>query len=146
MRDEGVDVADARRSRQNGLMVTPRRTPPPPYRTVTPRMFVSDVARTVAFLRAVFDATANIEPGRPTDVHIGDSVILVGSAAERESLPVCLYIYVDDADATQRRAMGAGATVMEEPMDMPYGDRRGMFRDPFGNIYQVAHRRSVSDT
>jgi PhnB protein len=121
-------------------MVAPRRTPPPPYRTVTPRMFVSDVEKAVAFLRVVFDATADIEPGRPTDVHIGDSVVLVGSAAERESVPACLYIYVNDADATHRRAMDAGAANLEEPMDTPYGDRRGMFRDAFGNIYQVAHR------
>jgi PhnB protein len=133
-------MADARSSRQNGPMVAPHRTPPPPYRNVTPRMFVSDVEGAVAFLREVFGATATIEPGRPTDVHIGDSVVIVGSAAERESFPACLYVYVDDADATHRRAIGAGATALEEPMGTPYGDRRGMFRDPFANVYQVAHR------
>jgi PhnB protein len=135
-----ADVADGRRFSAEWPMVTQRRTPPPPYRTVTPRMFVSDVDRAVAFLQAVFEATANIEPGRPTDVHIGDSVVIVGLAGERKSVPAFLYIYVDDADATHRRAIGAGATSLEEPMDTPYGDRRGMFRDPFGNIYQVAHR------
>jgi PhnB protein len=103
-------------------------------------MLVNDVERAVAFLRIVFEATANIEPGRPTDVHIGDSIVLVGSVAERDSFPAFLYVYVDDADATYRRAVRAGASVLEEPVDMPYGDRRGMFRDPFGNVYQVAHR------
>jgi uncharacterized glyoxalase superfamily protein PhnB len=28
---------------------------------------------------------------------------------------------------------------MEEPTDTPYGDRRAMVRDPFGNIFQIAH-------
>jgi uncharacterized glyoxalase superfamily protein PhnB len=117
------------------------RPPPPPYRTVTPRIFVGDVDKAVAFLRAVFDATGKIEPGRPTDVHIGDSIVLVASASERAAFPAFLYVYVDDADATHRRAIEAGAESMEEPLDTPYGDRRAMFRDQFGNVYQVAHRR-----
>jgi PhnB protein len=29
---------------------------------------------------------------------------------------------------------------MEEPRDTPYGDRRAMVRDPFGNVFQIAHR------
>ncbi len=104
-------------------------------------MFVSDVDQAVAFLATVFEATAHIEEGRPTDVHIGDCVVLVGSALEREAFPAFLYVYVDDADATFRCAVEAGAEVLEEPMETPYGDRRAMFRDPFGNVYQVAHRR-----
>ena len=104
-------------------------------------MFVTDVEQTVTFLRTVFNATAQIEPGRPTDVHIGDSVVLVGSTTEREPFPAFLYIYVDNADVTYRRAVEAQADILEEPLDTPYGDRRAMFRDSFGNIYQVAHRR-----
>jgi PhnB protein len=120
--------------------VAATRQAPAPYRTVTPRVFVDDVEKAVAFLRRVFDATADIEPGRPTDVHIGDSIVLVGSAVEREAFPAFLYIYVDSADVTYRRAMDAGATSIETPLDTPYGDRRAMFSDAFGNVYQVAHR------
>jgi uncharacterized glyoxalase superfamily protein PhnB len=116
-------------------------TPPAPYRTVTPRMFVDDVEQAVAFLRSVFGATAEVGTGRPTDVHIGDSVILVSSAAERERFPAFLYVYVNDADAAHREAVRAGARTIEEPVDTPYGDRRCMFEDAFGNVYQVAHRR-----
>jgi uncharacterized glyoxalase superfamily protein PhnB len=102
-------------------------------------MFVSDVEAAVEFLRDVFGAAAQLESGRPTDVHIGDSVVLVSSAAEREPFPSFLYIYVEDADSTYRRAMRAGARSIEGPIDTPYGDRRAMFQDSFGNIYQVAH-------
>jgi PhnB protein len=115
-------------------------SPPAPYRTVTPRMFVSNVEQAVVFLRTVFEASAQIEPGRPTDVYFGDCVVIVSSATEREPFPAFLYIYVDDADVTYRRAVQAGAEILEEPIDTPYGDRRAMFRDPFGNTYQVAHR------
>ena len=53
---------------------------------------------------------------------------------------VTARIFVNDADETYRRAINAGATSVEAPLDTPYGDRRGMVRDPFGNVFQIAHR------
>jgi uncharacterized glyoxalase superfamily protein PhnB len=114
--------------------------PHPPYHTVTPRVFVADVESALAFLRTVFAATATIDAERPTDVHIGDSIILVSSTREREAFPAFLYIYVDDVDSTYHRALEAGAMSIEPPRPTPYGDRRAMFRDGFGNVYQVACR------
>ena len=105
-----------------------------------PRIFVDDVAAQVRFLRDVFGASGDVETGRPTDVHLGDAVVMVSSTAERGPFPAFLYIYVDDADATFARAVHAGADVLEAPLDTPYGDRRAMVRDPFGNIFQIAHR------
>jgi predicted enzyme related to lactoylglutathione lyase len=106
---------------------------------VTPRIVVDDVHGQVGFLRAVFSAVGDVEPGRPAEVRIGDAVIMISSTVEREAFPAFLYVYVDDADEAFRRAVGAGATVLEEPLDTPYGDRRAMVRDPFGNIFQIAH-------
>lgn len=117
--------------------------PPAPYRTVTPRVFVDDVERAVAFRRTVFDAAADIQSGQPTNVGIGDSVVMVSSTAEREAFPAFLYIYVENADVAYQRAMAAGAASIEAPLDTPYGDRRAMFSDAFDNIYQVAHRLHV---
>ena len=113
--------------------------PRPGYRSVTPRVVVSDVAAQVAFLRAVFDATGEVVEGRPAELHIGDSLVMITSTAERDLFPAFLYVYVEDADDTHRRALEAGATTIEEPLDTPYGDRRAMVRDPFGNILQIAH-------
>jgi uncharacterized glyoxalase superfamily protein PhnB len=31
---------------------------------------------------------------------------------------------------------------LEQPLDTPYGDRRAMVRDPFGNVFQIAHRNA----
>jgi uncharacterized glyoxalase superfamily protein PhnB len=103
-------------------------------------MFVPDVEGEVAFLRAVFDATGEVQAGRPADIVIGDSVVMVSSTEEREAFPAFLYVYVDDADARYQRALGAGAVSLEAPVDTPYGDRRAMVRDPFGNVFQIAHR------
>ena len=115
-------------------------TPPDGYRNVTPRIAVADVGAQVAFLRTVFDARGEVPDGRPAELRIGDSMVMVGPVLERDPFPAFLYIYVDDVDATHARAVGAGAESIEEPFDTPYGDRRAMVRDPFGNLFQIACR------
>jgi PhnB protein len=114
---------------------------PEGFHTVTPRIFVRDPVAAVEFLRSVFDATGDVPAGRPAEIRIGDSVVMVAAVGEREPFPAFLYVYVDDADARYHRALAAGAVSVEEPVDTPYGDRRAMVRDPFGNVFQVAHRQ-----
>ncbi|WP_433783007.1 VOC family protein [Actinomycetospora sp. CA-101289] len=113
---------------------------PQSLRSVTPRMVVQDPEGAVAFLRDVFDAVGEVEAGRPTEVGLGDSTIMVSGAGERDVFPAFLYVYVPDADAAFTRAVAAGATTVEAPTDTFYGDRRAMVRDPFGNVFQIAHR------
>ncbi len=117
---------------------------PAGFHSVTPRIVVSDAASAVEFMRTVFGATGSAVVGRPAEMRIGDSVIMVSEAGEREIFPGFLYIYVDDADAVYRRALGAGAISVEEPWDTPYGDRRATVRDAFRNLYQIASRPSDS--
>jgi len=118
------------------------RTPARPegYATVTPRLVAGDASVVVAFLQAVFGATGELHPGRPAEMRIGDSLVLVSEAGERDRFPAFLYVYVDDADAVHRRALAAGATELEPPRHTPYGDRRSMVRDDDGNVFQIAHR------
>jgi uncharacterized glyoxalase superfamily protein PhnB len=110
------------------------------YHTLTPRIVVSDLDGAVQFLRTVFDGSGDVEEGRPAEIRIGDSVVMVSSAGERNLFPAFLYVYVADADETYRRALKAGAETVEAPLDTPYGDRRAMVRDPYGNVFQIAHR------
>lgn len=49
-----------------------------------------------------------------------------------------LFVYVPDVDATFARAVEAGAQTVAPVMDMFWGDRWGMVRDPFGNTWQIA--------
>ncbi|MEE6166025.1 MULTISPECIES: VOC family protein [unclassified Mycolicibacterium] len=116
--------------------------PPPGYHTVTPRMVVTDVVAAVEFLRTVFGATGELHPDRPAEIRIGDSLVMVSSAGEREEFPAFLYVYVEDADRVYHRALAAGATSVEAPLETPYGDRRAMVSDPHGNVFQIAHRRT----
>jgi uncharacterized glyoxalase superfamily protein PhnB len=109
------------------------------FHSVTPRLVVPDVDAQVRFLRAVFEASGDVADGRPAEILIGDSVVMVSAAQERELFPAFLYIYVDDTDVAYRRALAAGAAAIEAPLDTPYGDRRAMVRDPFGNVFQIAH-------
>ena len=70
---------------------------------------------------------------------------MVSAPGPREPMPAFLYLYVEDIDATYRRALKAGAVSLEEPRDLPYGDRRGMVQDPCRNIWQIAtHKEDVS--
>ena len=109
------------------------------YHSITPRIVVRDAAGLIAFLRDVFGATGEAQGDRPAEIRIGDSLILVTPAGPREAFPAFLYVYVGDADAVHRSAIAAGAASIEDPRDTPYGDRRGMVRDPFGNVWQIAH-------
>ena len=118
------------------------RAPRAGYHSVTPRIVVADVDAQVEFLRTVFDATGAAVTGRPAEMLIGDSLVMVTAAVEGSCFPA--FLYVDDADVVFRRSLAAGAVAVEEPLDTAYGDRRAMIRDPFGNIFQIAHQISAS--
>ena len=108
------------------------------WHTVTPRIVVDDVAGLVGFVRDVFAATGDLAPDRPAVLTLGDARIMISGTGPRPATPAFLYVYVDDADATYRRAIAAGARSIEEPLDTPYGDRRAMIEDAWGNAWQIA--------
>jgi PhnB protein len=117
---------------------------PEGWHSVTPRIVVSDPARLVEFLRQAFGATGDLQTERPSVIGIGDSLVMVSGVGSREAMPAFLYVYVADIDATYQRALDAGAVSLEEPLDTPYGDRRGMVEDPCGNVWQIAtHKGSL---
>lgn len=114
---------------------------PAGYHALTPRVFVDDPAAMVAFLVAAFDATGELIGDRPAEMRVGGDLILVGSTSARPATSSAFYLYVPDADATYARALAAGASAVDEPRDTPYGDRRAMVADTFGNSWQIATRR-----
>jgi PhnB protein len=115
---------------------------PPGWHTITPRIVVPDPEQLVFFLRDVFGALARSRPGAPMEVRIGDSLIIVSDGGGLRD-PICafLYVYVEDTDSTYARAIAAGARSLEPPTDMPYGDRRAMVKDLYGNLWQIATHR-----
>ena len=112
---------------------------PDGWHTVTPRIVVRDPENLIQFLKAVFHARGEFRSGLPAEMRIGDSVVMVsGGDGLRDPMPAFLYVYVDDTDSTYQRAVAVDAASLEEPADMPYGDRRAMVRDAWGNIWQIA--------
>jgi PhnB protein len=111
---------------------------PPGWPRVTPRIFVEQPSECVDFIKKVFGAHGDSETGRPTILDLDGSRIMVSGSDQREKRAACLYVYVPDVDAAYRRALSAGAWTVEEPADLPYGSRRAMVRDPWGNDWQIA--------
>jgi PhnB protein len=108
---------------------------------VIPRIFVDDPEALVAFIQHVFGAVGRFRPEGPSELRIGDSIVMVGSTVDRRAMPGFLYVYVEDVDRVFQCALDRGAESLEEPQDMPYGDRRAMVRDPWDNTWQIATHR-----
>ena len=108
------------------------------WHTVTPRIVVHEAEQLVVFIKEVFGAAGDYRPDVPCVLTIGDSMVMVSEAGVRSPAPAFLYVYVDDTDEVYRRALTAGAVSQEEPSDLPYGDRRGMVQDRWGNTWQIA--------
>jgi predicted enzyme related to lactoylglutathione lyase len=71
------------------------------------------------------------------------------SPADKEAAAVLLakgllrgvIFRTDDCDATFERIRAAGAEVLQEPIDQPYGVRDCAFRDPAGNMLRFSQPR-----
>ena len=58
---------------------------------------------------------------------------------------VTIHQYVEDCDASIKRAEEAGAKVTMPPMDAFWGDRYGMVEDPFGHAWSFAtHQKDLT--
>jgi PhnB protein len=114
------------------------RLTPQGWHTVTPRIVVHGAQQLIEFVKRVFGATGEYRTDRPAILIIGDSIVMISEAGIRDAAPAFLYVYVDNTDETCRRAVEAGARSLEEPSDLPYGDRRGMVEDRWGNTWQIA--------
>jgi uncharacterized glyoxalase superfamily protein PhnB len=110
------------------------------WNTVTPRIIAADAKSLVEFVKRVFDATGDYHPQAPAEMKIGDSIVMVSDAGVRAPTAACLYVYVADVDATWQRAVDAGGQAIETPSNTPYGDRRGIVMDRWGNTWQIATR------
>jgi uncharacterized glyoxalase superfamily protein PhnB len=111
---------------------------PEGWPALIPRIFAADPEPLVDFVKRVFSATGTFHRDRPSELRIGDSMLMISGTTEREPMPAFLYVYVTDTDSTYRLALESGATSLEPPRDLPYGDRRAMVRDPWGNVWQIA--------
>lgn len=126
---------------------------PDGYHSVTPYLMVQGVERLLDFVKQAFAAQETTRLLKAdgsishTEVRIGDSVVMMGQADEKWSpMPSTIHLYVEDCDATYRRALGAGGTSLQDPAHQFYGDRMAGVRDPVGNMWWIAtHVEDLSE-
>jgi uncharacterized glyoxalase superfamily protein PhnB len=119
--------------------------------TVTPYLLYEDAEAAVTFLADAFgfrevDRTIGGAGGLHVELETGSSggTIYVGSPGQGFHGPAAVgrtslvYVLVPDVDAHHARAREAGATIIEELVDLPFGDRRYTCRDPQGHEWSFA--------
>jgi len=118
---------------------------PDGYRTVTPFLNVKGLGKLIDFLKQAFGAEEIMRMPGPdgavvhAEVNIGNSRLMLGEIMQANTPSSSyFYLYVSDADAAYKRALGAGAKSVSEPTDQFWGDRMGTVTDPFGNNWSVA--------
>jgi lactoylglutathione lyase len=73
------------------------------------------------------------DPGFVT-MERGSSSIGIGAGGATEPDRFGYWVYVDDVYATLEALRSAGAPVVAEPEDQPWGERVARTRDPDGNL------------
>lgn len=122
------------------------------YNTITPYLTVKRAEQLVEFVKQAFGGvevfrTTGSAGGLHAEVTIGDSKLMIGGYESVEEMPTALHLYVPDADAVYQRALEAGATSLEEPIDQFYGDREAGVKDPTGNVWWIAtHKLGPAET
>jgi predicted enzyme related to lactoylglutathione lyase len=106
-----------------------------------PIISVRDLAAVSDFYRELgFVETYRFPPdGDPEFVTLerGPSTIGLGAAAEPDEDRFAYWVYVDDVDEKVAALQLAGATVVGEPKDEPWGERVAHVRDPAGNLVHI---------
>jgi PhnB protein len=116
---------------------------PANYQTVMMYLIVKGAAEFIAFTEKVFDARETYKVMRDEDtimhaeIMIGECTIMLADSTDMYAeRPAGVFVYVDSADDTYKKAIETGATVITRLSDQPYG-RSGGVMDPFGNTWWI---------
>lgn len=114
-------------------------------------LFVEDLTVAKAFYKTVFSLTAVFEDPNSTVFKIGqthinllkitaaDELIHPAKVADREAGARMVFtVHVEDVDAMCDHLKRLGVSLLNGPMDRPWGIRTASFLDPAGNIWEIA--------
>jgi catechol 2,3-dioxygenase-like lactoylglutathione lyase family enzyme len=114
-------------------------------------LFVEDLAATRQFYQEVFGLPVHYEDEASSVFNFGNAVINLLKVEEAPALiapaPVAppdagsrfqFTIGVDDVDAMCAELARRGVTLLNGPMDRPWGIRTASFMDPAGHIWEIA--------
>jgi PhnB protein len=132
---------------------------PEGYHSLTPYLVCKDAAKAIEFYSRAFGAEETVRMPGPNgrimhaEVKIGDSMLMLSDenpdrgavAPSGKGRSASLMFYTSDVDAVFKRAIDAGASSIETPTDMFWGDRMGNLMDPFGHQWAIAtHKEDVA--
>ena len=133
---------------------------PEGYRSLTAYFVVKGAAKAIDYYTRIFGAKERMRMPMPggrighAELQIGDSVLMLADEnpemgylapdpARHQS--VSMLLYVEDCDAVFKKAIAEGAAAIRPMETQFYGDRSGVLKDPFGQIWSVAtHVEDVS--
>ena len=128
---------------------------PKGYHTVTPGLTVADAAKAIDFYKRAFNAQEKERLAGPdgrimhAELRIGDSIFMIGPEDSMQKLrgpksyggtPVSLNLYLENADATFKQAVDAGAKSLQPVENAFWGDRYGKVEDPDGYVWGLCTR------
>jgi uncharacterized glyoxalase superfamily protein PhnB len=129
--------------------------------TLTPNLVVRDCAKAIEFYKKALGAQEISRMPAPdgksiwhAELRIGDSVVFLNDEMPGMSqraptpdnpVPVTMWLYVPDCDASFDRAVKAGAKATMPPADMFWGDRCSGVADPYGYAWSFAtHQKDLT--
>ncbi len=114
-------------------------------------LFVEDLQTAKAFYQTVFELPVFFEDDASAVFKFGPTLINLLSAGAAPELiepavvagrdagnRFVLTIDVDDVDAMAAQLVKRGVTLLNGPMDRPWGRRTASFVDPGGHIWEIA--------
>ncbi|MGB8684871.1 MAG: cupin domain-containing protein [Candidatus Binatus sp.] len=128
--------------------------------SIMPFLNIEGVASAVEFYKSVFGASVLMRDEEPSGIvshamlKLGDTTVMLSDPTSADvkqndvhhlsrsprsygGSPVQLYIYVADTDDVVRRAVAAGAKIIDPVEDRDWGDRCGGIEDPYGHVWFV---------
>jgi lactoylglutathione lyase len=119
-----------------------------------PIITTADLERALRFYRDLLGATIGYTFAGPdgtpgyVGLDLGSTHVGVGRDPELTSdggrQRISLWVYADDCDQAIVGLRDAGVTILEEPVDQPWGERVARVSDPDGNVVIIGSRSSLS--
>jgi PhnB protein len=132
---------------------------PEGYSTITPYLIIRGVSEAIKFYEKAFSAKeirrmAVDGKVMHAEIKIGNSFLMLADEFPEQGFkspqsiggsPAFIHLYVEDADASYKKAIDAGASSLQEVSDQIFGDRHGLVIDPFGYTWTIAtHIEDIS--
>lgn len=119
--------------------------------SIYPTLRYTDAKAAIAFLTNAFglveEHVSNADDGSigHAELSWNGGILMLGTRADDADQfntgRAVLYLAVDDVDAHHDRAVAAGAEIIYELTDQPYGSREYAARDPEGNVWSFGTYR-----